>query len=192
MPVGSPMMHHGPGGLQARRRSGRAYGARRGSRPPRHGTWPGESGVSRPRSLELGYQGQGDGEKPLHVAGAATVEPTVLLGHDRTDRSIPVLAVDRDHVGMAGKTDAGSVLGARGSRRDWPLCRYRPGSRSSPHAVLGQVVAHRFHQRHVARPGWSYRSRPAAPASRTDLKGLLWTHHPHGATTRPIAWTIRA
>ena len=49
--------------------------------------------------LELGYQGQSDGQKTLHVAGAAPIQ-SIIAFHDFERITAPDLAVHRNHVGV--------------------------------------------------------------------------------------------
>ena len=59
------------------------------------------------------------GDEALHVGGAAAVEPAILLRHvERV--GVPVLAVDRHHVGMPGEDQAAAYRRARSSRTDSP------------------------------------------------------------------------
>ena len=106
----------------------RAAAARPCSRPPRRSSARGGSGPRSPRSKKSGTSARTAAMKPFmsacrgHTGGhRARRTPTVAR---------PVLAVDRDHVGMAGEHEAGAAPAARWSRSDWP-CRRSSSNTSS-------------------------------------------------------------
>ena len=80
--------------------------------------------VSAPHRLR--HQRQGEGDKALHVGGAAAIEPAVPLGQ-RERVAVPFLAGHRHDIGMAGQDDAAALGPAAGRswRRGWPCPRRR-------------------------------------------------------------------
>lgn len=65
------------------------------------------------RLQHLRHHGETDGDEPLHVGGAAAVEPAVAL--DQLERIVaPVLADNRHHVGMSRQHQAWAVLRSDG------------------------------------------------------------------------------
>ena len=83
-------------------------------------------GRARPAASISGTSGERAGEEALHVAGAAAVQPAVALG-EREGVGGPVLAGDRDDVGVAGEHDAALGRRRRPARRARPCRRWRRG-----------------------------------------------------------------
>ncbi len=63
--------------------------------------------------LEQRHGGQRQRDKPLHVAGPAPVQQTVLFGH-QPGVGLPVLPVDRNDIAVAGQDDPACDIGADG------------------------------------------------------------------------------
>ncbi len=104
------------------------------------------------RHFELALQEAGDGgehagEKALHVGGAAPIEAPVALGeNERIAR--PALAVDRHHVGVAGKRDTGRIGGTDGGV-EVGLGAVGGGDELARHPVLGEIVLDEADKRQV-------------------------------------------
>ncbi len=74
----------------------------------------GDEQVHRPlqrQRLQVRHRGQAGGDEPLHIDGAARVQPSVVAGEPERIGA-PGLAIDRDGVDMAGQGEAACDLGA--------------------------------------------------------------------------------
>ena len=95
----------------------------------------------------LRHQGQGDGDKTLHVAYAASDQAVAGLG-GLPRIGVPLLAVNRDHVGVAGKDDAAIDVRTDGGKQIRFLsCVVESQARLD--AVVAQIRDYPFDQRQI-------------------------------------------
>ena len=64
----------------------------------------------------LGYQGQSDANKSLHVTTAPAIQ-AAARAHQGKRVAVPILPIDGHYIGMAGKNDTTGLLGANGGNQ---------------------------------------------------------------------------
>ena len=99
---------------------------------------------------KIRHQSQPCGDEALHVATAARIQAAVAFGH-RKRVGVPLLAIDRHHVRMAGQHDAAlsaAIPGGQG-RKQIGLVAFGRAEQLGLDALRGQAIAHFLDQTHV-------------------------------------------